>query len=268
LPQDLSVIDGCTFDPKNTADPCLERWKADGGGPYGVNGTAIAAVLRSSVAESDPDLFVFGLVGDFRGYAPRWPARLFGDHRHITFGVLKAHTRNHAGTVTLTSTDPCAVPAIRFHSFEEGTTANDADARDLDALVEGVEFARSISEEMSKALGSVEVSPGASVVAEDLRAETRARAWGHHASCTCAMGADSDPMAVLDSRFRVRGTKNLRVVDASAFPKIPGFFIVAAIYMLSEKASDVLLQDARCSLVATVDCPNYDPDGIDVAGGG
>jgi choline dehydrogenase len=48
-------------------------------------------------------------------------------------------------------------------------------------------------------------------------------------------------MAVLDSKFRVQGVKNLRVVDASVFPKIPGMFIVTAIYMISEKASDVIL---------------------------
>ena len=51
------------------------------------------------------------------------------------------------------------------------------------------------------------------------------------------------PTAVLDSRFRVRGTEGLRVVDASVFPKIPGYFIVSAIYMVSEKASDVIMQD-------------------------
>ena len=44
-------------------------------------------------------------------------------------------------------------------------------------------------------------------------------------------------MAVLDSDFRVRGTEGLRVVDASVFPHIPGFFIVAPIYMIGEKAS-------------------------------
>ena len=53
----------------------------------------------------------------------------------------------------------------------------------------------------------------------------------------------SDPNAVLDSKFRVRGTSGLRVVDASVFPKIPGFFIVVPIYMVSEKATDVLLAE-------------------------
>jgi len=71
----------------------------------------------------------------------------------------------------------------------------------------------------------------------------RNEAWGHHASCTCPMGPDGDRAAVLDSRFRVRGTAGLRVVDASIFPRIPGFFIVVPIYMASEKAVDVLLED-------------------------
>jgi choline dehydrogenase len=52
-------------------------------------------------------------------------------------------------------------------------------------------------------------------------------------------------MAVVDSSFRVYGTTGLRVVDASVFPRIPGFFIVTSVYMISEKATDVILADAR-----------------------
>ena len=57
------------------------------------------------------------------------------------------------------------------------------------------------------------------------------------------MGVRSDRMAVVDSNFRVYGVNNLRIVDASIFPHIPGFFIVTPIYMISEKASDVILAD-------------------------
>ena len=69
-------------------------------------------------------------------------------------------------------------------------------------------------------------------------------AWGHHASCSCRMGSRDDARAVVDSRFRVHGVTGLRIVDASVFPKIPGFFIAAAVYMISEKASDVIAEDA------------------------
>jgi choline dehydrogenase len=51
-------------------------------------------------------------------------------------------------------------------------------------------------------------------------------------------------MAVLDSSFRVRGTKSLRVIDASVFPKIPGYYLALPVYMISEKAADVILADA------------------------
>ena len=67
------------------------------------------------------------------------------------------------------------------------------------------------------------------------------RQWGHHASCTCPIGTDDDEHAVLDGDFRVRGVENLRVVDASVFPKIPGFFIVSSVYTIGEKAADVIL---------------------------
>jgi choline dehydrogenase-like flavoprotein len=49
---------------------------------------------------------------------------------------------------------------------------------------------------------------------------------------------------VLDSNFAVHGVQRLRVVDASVFPRIPGFFIAAAIYMVAEKAADSLLHEA------------------------
>ena len=79
---------------------------------------------------------------------------------------------------------------------------------------------------------------------EDIARYVRDNAWGHHASCTCPIGADGDPKAVLDSRLPRARHAGLRVVDASVFPRIPGFFIVCAIYMVGEKAADVILEDA------------------------
>ncbi len=65
----------------------------------------------------------------------------------------------------------------------------------------------------------------------------RREAWGHPASCTNPVEPDSDPMAVLNAKFRVRATSNLRVVDASSFRRIPELFIWAPVATLSEKAS-------------------------------
>jgi choline dehydrogenase len=58
------------------------------------------------------------------------------------------------------------------------------------------------------------------------------------------MGRTDDANAVVDSKFRVIGTRDLRIVDASIFPRIPGYFIVPSIYTISEKASDDILADA------------------------
>jgi choline dehydrogenase len=50
------------------------------------------------------------------------------------------------------------------------------------------------------------------------------------------MGGDSDPHAVLHSKFRVRGVKGPRMVDASVFPKIPGFFRHADLYDFGKRS--------------------------------
>ena len=90
-----------------------------------------------------------------------------------------------------------------------------------------------------------EVIPGPETATDDqIRDFIEVNAWGHHASCSNRMGKPSDPDAVVDSNFRVIGVENLRVVDASVFPRIPGFFIVTPIYMIAEKAADVILADA------------------------
>jgi hypothetical protein len=54
-------------------------------------------------------------------------------------------------------------------------------------------------------------------------------------------------MAVLNSQFQLRGVKNLRVVDASVFPDIPGMFITTPIYTISEKAADLVLDTAKAN---------------------
>jgi len=62
-----------------------------------------------------------------------------------------------------------------------------------------------------------------------------------HASCTCRMGADDDPMAVTDNAGRVRGVQGLRVVDASIFPVVPCANTNFPTLMTAEKISDAIL---------------------------
>jgi 5-(hydroxymethyl)furfural/furfural oxidase len=62
-----------------------------------------------------------------------------------------------------------------------------------------------------------------------------------HATCTCRMGADDDPMAVTDNQGRVRGVSGLRVVDASLFPAVPCANTNFPTLMTAEKISDAMV---------------------------
>jgi choline dehydrogenase len=209
-------------------------------------------VVRSDAASStDADLFIFGGPISFTGYFPGWADAAVSDHRHFSWYALKAHTRNTQGTVRLRSANPLDTPQIDFNYFESGTTEGGADQADLASLVQAIKLSRTALgkyKDYSIFGGSnfKEQFPGASVTSDkDLGQYVKDRAWGHHACCTVKIGADSDPTAVLDSQFRVRGTKNLRVVDASCFPRIPGVFIQAPIMIMSEKAADVILNGSN-----------------------
>ncbi|MGZ8223933.1 MAG: GMC oxidoreductase, partial [Methylobacter sp.] len=187
-----------------------------------------------------PDLFCFAVLGRFKGYFPGYSSLIKEHLNYLTWAVLKAHTVNHAGEVRLVSNDPRDRPYINFRYFEEGS---DKAGEDLDSMVEGVKFVRKLTAPLlEQGLIAEEELPGKDVQSDqELRDYVRYHAWGHHASCTCPIGSDNDPMAVLDTNFKVRGIQGLRVVDASAFPLIPGFFIVSSIYMIGEKAADAIL---------------------------
>jgi choline dehydrogenase len=131
---------------------------------------------------------------------------------------------------------------INFQSFGDGARNDDPD---LKALQWAVDHVREFME-LPRKLGTTrgEYLPGAAMTGQALTEFIKTRAWGHHASCTCRIGDPADRDTVLDSSFRVIAApgNNLRVVDASVFPKIPGYFIVLPIYLIAEKAADVILQ--------------------------
>jgi choline dehydrogenase len=220
-------------------DDAFREWR-NGHGLYTTNGAVLAVIKRSNLGEPDPDLFMFAVPGHFSGYRPGYS--LWGRRKnYFTWIILKGHTKNAAGRVRLTSPDPRDPPDINLNYFDRRTPDVDEDA---DAVASCIEFVRKMT---GSAAGLfTEIIPGHQVRSRsDLAQFVKDCAWGHHACGTCKIGADDDVDAVLDSRFRVRGTQNLRVVDASIFPKIPGLFILSAIYMAAEKAADVIIRDAR-----------------------
>ena len=79
-----------------------------------------------------------------------------------------------------------------------------------------------------------------------------------HPVGTTKMGRDNDPMAVLDSRFRVRGIQGLRVVDAGAMPTITSGNTNSPTLMMAEKAAEWIRAERKAS-EAQVSMPVLDP---------
>ena len=67
----------------------------------------------------------------------------------------------------------------------------------------------------------------------------------HHASSSCRMGPVGDRSSCVDSKFRVHGVDNLRVVDASVFPRVPGAMPNGPTFTISRKAYEVILESAE-----------------------
>lgn len=232
---DWELYKGVKFD---TSDDQYQQWSKKRDGIYATNGAVLTMFNRSRHAGTLPDLFCMALLAQFKGYFPGYSALFTQGLNYLTWVILKAHTRNRKGRVTLRSADPRDTPRINFNYFEEGGD------EDLEAVVEGIQFVRQLTAKLeNEDLIVTEEIPGKDCQSvDDLKKFVRQHAWGHHASCTCAIGPVSEG-GVLDSNFRVHGTKGLRVVDASVFPRIPGFFIVSSIYMIGEKAAEAILAD-------------------------
>jgi choline dehydrogenase-like flavoprotein len=234
------VLKGAKFE---AGDPQYEEWKTTRDGVYTTNG-AVAAIVKRSVPERPvPDLFIFALLGLFRGYFPGYSKLFAGNRNYLTWAILKAHTQNRAGTVRLRSADPLDTPDIGFRYFTEGS---DTRGDDLTSVVEGVKFVRKLTAHLRrKGLIAEEELPGEGAQTDEQIADfVKDNAWGHHASCSCPIGEQSRG-GVVNSNFEVHGTRGLRIVDASIFPRIPGFFIVTPVYMIAEKAAAVIAAAAR-----------------------
>jgi choline dehydrogenase len=142
------------------------------------------------------------------------------------------------GSLRIKSADPAEPPAIRINYLATET--------DRTAFVEGMKILRKILAATAlKPFVTEEVEPGPKVTSdEDILNFCRQRgSTVYHPTSTCRMG--NDPLAVVDQRLRVRGIEGLRVVDASVMPDLMSGNTNAPTIMIAEKASDMILDDAR-----------------------
>jgi choline dehydrogenase len=206
-------------------------------GPLATNGICAGGFARSDRRLERPDLqFNFSLWS----FAERTRIGV-NPHPFPGFTVSAVHLRPDArGEVRIKSADPLAPPAIRFNFLKT--------RYDIEALTAGMRLARKIvSQPAMKPYVAAELVPGTEVES-DAEFEAAIRKFGVsnlHPVGTCRMGADEE--AVLDPQLRVRGVRGLRVVDASVMPSVPAGNTNAPTIMIGEKASDMILEDARAA---------------------
>ena len=142
------------------------------------------------------------------------------------------------GSLRIKSADPAVQPEIRINYLATET--------DRTANVEGLKILRKILQAPAlKPYVVDEYDPGPKVATdEELLSYCRKRGTTiYHPTSTCRMG--NDPLAVVDQRLQVRGIEGLRVVDCSVMPDLVSGNTNAPVIMIAEKASDMILEDAR-----------------------
>ena len=121
-----------------------------------------------------------------------------------------------------------------------------SDPDDIRVMIAGLRQAREILAQPAFKSFSVEETVPGQMLQSDDELEKFARDNGsiiYHPVSTCQTG--EDPMAVVDSRLKVHGIEGLRVVDASIMPTVTTGNTNAPTIMIAEKASDMILEDAK-----------------------
>jgi choline dehydrogenase len=140
------------------------------------------------------------------------------------------------GGVAITSSDPDAAVRIEPNYFttdyDRKTGANVL--RRMREIFEQSPIAEYVSHEMF---------PGAEAQTDDeiIDSALDGGYCGYHAVGSCAMGPDEDD--VVDSRLRVRGVDNLRVVDCSVMPTIVAGNLNGPVMAMAWRAADFILQE-------------------------
>ncbi len=206
------------------------QWFGWKGGVAAVNQCHVGAFLRSSPAITHPDIqFHFFPVFFGENWIPN-PAK---NGYRLGAGPMRPESR---GTVRLASNNPDDALLI-----DPNYLATD---HDRFVMREGLKLGRDLlAQPAFDEFHRREDLPGSSVQTDaELDEFIRSDASSAYHPCgTARMGADGDERAVVDLELKFRGIEHLRIVDASVIPAIPSANINACVFMIAEKAADLIL---------------------------
>jgi choline dehydrogenase-like flavoprotein len=141
------------------------------------------------------------------------------------------------GRLTLADADPASKPTLDFRYF------TDPDGYDAQTIVDGLRVAREVAAtEPFASWIRREIAPGPSLTT-DAELSAYGRAVHHtvfHPAGTCRMGAAGDGLAVVDPELRLAGFANARIADASVMPAMPSVNPVVAVFLIAERAADLI----------------------------
>lgn len=222
------------------------RWVLTKTGLGATNHFESCGFIRSRAGLKWPNIQYHFLPGAMR-YDGR--AAFAGDGFQVHVGPNKPHSR---GNVAIRSAKASEAPKIIFNYLQ--------DSQDVQDWRDTIRLTREVLQQESLApFRGDEIQPGF-----DVESDEAIDAWvrenvesAYHPSCSVKMGADNDPMAVLDGECRVRGVKGLRVVDSSIFPTLTNGNLNSPTMMVAERAADLI----RGQKLPAEDAPVWVADG-------
>lgn len=215
------------------------RYALTGKGVGRQNFLEAGAFIPSREGLDHPDIQIHAVLAIMRDHG-KVKATEDGFSLHLC--QLRPESR---GRIGLVSDDPLADPLIEANYLST--------PEDRRVLREAVTIGRDVVAQTAlDPYRDAELAPG-----PDVRGDAAIDAWVrqtaetiYHPIGTCKMGAERDPMAVVDGQLRVRGIAGLRVVDASVMPSLVSGNTNAPTIMIAEKAADMIRGIAKTQLAA------------------
>lgn len=208
------------------------QFKLFGTGPVTSAGVEAGAYVNPRNPEGPPSIQAFCVPII---YLDRDALDLVKDGFGVTVTTVVVKPRSR-GEVRLASADPSVMPMVSPNLL--------LDPADMQEMVDGQRFFLRAFEQKPLADRLSQVVIPAPGDRSDAAMQAHCKRFvktNYHPVGTAKIGADSDHMAVLDARLRVRGVEGLRVCDVSAMPNIIAGNTNAPAMMLGDRCADLVM---------------------------